>query len=404
MLEAAHAKRIITPQGSVPIQGHAMRKSPSTGVHDELEVHVLFLNLEGTELCFINADLAGIDFGFGNRVKTAVRESYGIDEELTVFSTTHTHSGPVTTTGGDHKPDPEYMDMLFERTMEAVQEAYTNRKPFDHVTYRQDEVIGFYGNRNGRDLPGDQTVTILEFRDAEEHVVEAFVNMACHSTVNSPLELNLSADLLGNVRRELTLYLGVEPVMSNGAAGDMSNRLYRHNNDFAELKRVTVGIAARAAGFPDTGRLYLTDVRHRTVSHTVDYDTDKSGLEEKKAELEAKLETAVAFDDRKWLLSEIAGCERKLKVDHVHICLDSTIIRLGELELVVIPCELASAFGKQIKSASNAKVCLIWGYSNGHSTYIVEAKGFNGGHDGISTQLKRGQAEEYVGKLIQALY
>ena len=80
MLEAAHAKRNITPQGPVPIQGHAMRKSPSTGVHDELEVHVLVLNLEGTELCFINADLAGIDFTFGNRVKTAVRETYGIDE------------------------------------------------------------------------------------------------------------------------------------------------------------------------------------------------------------------------------------------------------------------------------------------------------------------------------------
>lgn len=35
---------------------------------------------------------------------------------------------------------------------------------------------------------------------------------------------------------------------------------------------------------------------------------------------------------------------------------------------------------------------------------MVEASEFNGGHDGISTQLKRGQAEEYVGKLIQGLF
>lgn len=404
MLETGRSKRVITPSGSVPIQGHAMRKSPSTGVHDELEVHVLLLNLEGTKLCLINADLAGIDFEFGDRVKAAVKEEYGIDEDLTVFSTTHTHSGPVMTAGPDKSPDPEYVNLVFEKTMEAVREASQNMRPFDHVTYRQDEVIGFYGNRNGKNLDGEQTVTVLEFRDAQEHVLEAFVNMTCHSTVNSPLELNLSADLLGNVRRELTPYLGVEPVMSNGAAGDMSNRLYRHGNDFAELKRVTAGVAARIAGFNDTGVLDLRGVQHRKVAFTVDYDTDKNGLEEKKKELEAKLETAEAFDDRKWLLSEIAGCERKLKVDHVHLCLDSVIIRLGELELVVIPCELASAFGKQIKSASNAKVCLIWGYANGHSTYVVEAKGFNGGHDGISTQLKKGQAEEYVGKLIQNLF
>lgn len=104
------------------------------------------------------------------------------------------------------------------------------------------------------------------------------------------------------------------------------------------------------------------------------------------------------------MLSEIAGCDRKLKQEHVFIDLTSTIIRMNDLELVIIPCELAARLGVQIKQSSNAKLCLVWGYANGHSTYVVEAKGFNGGHDGISTQLKKGQAEEYVGKLIENLY
>ncbi len=404
MLEAAHSKRVITPSGSVPIAGHAMRKTTSQGVHDELEVHVLFLNIDGTRLCFINADLIGADFDFCNDIKARIREKYGVDEDLTVFSVTHTHSGPVMCASPTQKPDPEYLEYVKEKTMEAAADAFANFCPFDHVTYRQDEVIGFYGNRNGKDLDGDQTVTVLEFRDSDERPFDAFINMSCHSTVNSPLELSLSADLLGNVRRELIPYMGFEPFITNGSAGDMSNRLYRHGNDFGELKRVSSGIAARTAGFPDCGRLDLSGVRHRKVEFSVEYDTDTEGLEAKLKDLEAKLEKAVEFDDRKWLMSEVAGCKRKLMVPHVHICLDSTVIRMGELELVVIPCELASAFGKQIKASSNAKVCLIWGYSNGHSTYVVEAKGFNGGHDGISTQLKRGQAEEYVGKLIQNLF
>ena len=49
MLEVAKSSRVITPSGSVPIAGHAMRTESSTGVHDELEVHVLLLNLEGTK-------------------------------------------------------------------------------------------------------------------------------------------------------------------------------------------------------------------------------------------------------------------------------------------------------------------------------------------------------------------
>ncbi len=404
MLETAHTKRIITPQGSVPIAGHAMRRSPSSGVHDDLEVHVLLLNIEGTKLCFINADLIGADFSFCNALKAEVKERYGIDEDLTVFSVTHTHSGPVFCESPAQKPDPAYLAFVHEQTMAAVAEAAQSMAPFDHIIYKQDEVTGFYGNRNGRDLAGDQTVTVLEFRRADGSLVEAFVNMSCHSTVNSPLELQLSADLLGNVRRELAQWLGKEPFITNGNAGDMSNRLYRHNNDFKELKRVSSGIAARIGGFNDAGTLDLAGIRHRLIPFSVDYDTDMAGLQAKLAELEEKLEKAEAFDDRKWLMSEVAGCKRKLMVPHVHICLDSTIIRLGELELVVVPCELASAFGKQIKKSSGAKVCIVWGYCNGHSTYVVEASGFNGGHDGISTQLKKGQAEEYVGRLIAGLF
>ena len=74
MLQVARSSRIITPSGSVPIAGHAMRTEKSSGVHDELEVHVLLLDLEGVRCCFINADLIGVNFEFSRRIKEAVRE------------------------------------------------------------------------------------------------------------------------------------------------------------------------------------------------------------------------------------------------------------------------------------------------------------------------------------------
>ncbi len=408
MFEVAKSARFITPSGSVAIAGHAMRTEKSTGVHDELEVHVLLLNLEGTRCCFINADVIGVSFEFVARIKEAVQQRWGILPALTVFSVTHTHTGPyfgmAGFTGGKSEEDCRYEDFVFEQTMEAIEEASGQWKPFATAVVRQGEVKGFYGNRNGLDKAGDEVITDLEFRDEQGQVVAAFVNMSCHSTVMNPLETRLSADLLGNVRRELKPYLGVEPLMSNGNAGDISNRLYRHGNDFQELKRITSGIAAHVGGFKDGAALALTPVQIHEVPFEVDYENDEAALSAALAKLEAQLTTVTEFDARKWLLSEIAGYKRKLAQKHVHLCLNSTILRLGEWELVILPCELASAFGRQIKRSSNAKLCLVWGYANGSSTYVVEASEFNGGHDGISTQLKRGQAEEYVAKLIQNLF
>lgn len=408
MLQVARSSRIITPSGSVPIAGHAMRTEKSSGVHDELEVHALLLDLEGVRCCFINADLIGVNFEFSRRIKEAVKEKLGVDPSLTVFSVTHTHTGPYFGmsgfTGVQSEEEARYEDLVFARTMEAIEEAAGQFRPFASVVVRQGEVRGFYGNRNGLDKPGDEVITDLEFRDEQGTTVAALVNMSCHSTVMNPLETRLSADLLGNVRRELTPYLNVEPIMTNGNAGDISNRLYRHDNDFHELKRITSGIAAHVAGFCDKETLNLTPVQSREVHFEVDYDNDKEAIAAALAKLQQQLDTVTEFDARKWLLSEISGYQRKLSQDHVHVCLDSTVIRLGDLELVIVPCELASAFGRQIKRSSNARVCLVWGYANGCSTYVVEASEFNGGHDGISTQLKRGQAEEYVGRLIQNLF
>ena len=155
MLQVAKSKRIVTPEGSVPIAGHAMRTSPSTGVHDQLEVHVLLLDLEGKKCCFINADLIGAGFDFVERVKKAVEQELGIDPDFTVFSVTHTHTGPyfgMSGFTGEKSPEEQaYEDVVFARTMEAVREAAGQFVPFETVKVRRGEVKGFYGNRNGLD-------------------------------------------------------------------------------------------------------------------------------------------------------------------------------------------------------------------------------------------------------------
>ena len=201
MLEVAKSSRVITPSGSVPIAGHAMRTESSTGVHDELEVHVLLLNLEGTKCCFINADVIGADFDFVLRVKTTVHELLDIDPALVVFSVTHTHTGPYfglsAMTGVKTEAESQYEDEVLDKTIEAVLDATKQWISFTDVIVRQGEVKGFYGNRNSLDKPGDEVITNLEFRDETGKPVAAFVNMSCHSTIMNPLETRLSAECWG---------------------------------------------------------------------------------------------------------------------------------------------------------------------------------------------------------------
>ncbi|MPN07522.1 hypothetical protein SDC9_154792 [bioreactor metagenome] len=192
--------------------------------------------------------------------------------------------------------------------------------------------------------------------------------------------------------------------MSNGAAGDMSNRQYRQNNDWNELNRVSQGIARQMADLAETIDLNIKPVRYQTVEYQVSYQRDKKALQGILETLQANLEKETSFDGKKWLYSEIAGYEYKLQNLAIDVCLNTEVIRLGDLELIIVPCELASNLGLQLKRSSNAKVCIVWGYANGSAGYIVEASEFNGGHDGILTDLKRGQAEEYIGKVIQKMF
>ena len=156
--------------------------------------------------------------------------------------------------------------------------------------------------------------------------------------------------------------------------------------------------------FADREEIILGDEKTRSFTFEVEYDTDKETLNNKLAEFEKKLEITEEFDARKWIISEIAGFKRKLAVDHVDLKFETTIIRMNDLELVILPCELVSAFGRQIKKTSDAKACIVWGYANGTTTYVVEASEFNGGHDGIATNLPKGKAEEYVALILQHLF
>ena len=406
MIKVARTQTVISPERPMPLMGHAMRKGNSTGVHDDLEAHVLSLVVDGERCCWINADVISFEADFTERLRNELEQEFQIRKELVIVSATHTHSGPLMMDSPFDSQccDPDYVESVYQKILGACRVVIGQEQPVDHVLYQKGESYGFYGNRNSRDKAGDPWIHILHFQDEHDQDLAALVNLSCHCTVNSPLEMQFSADLFGVIRRALTPVYGVAPIMAQGNAGDISNRQYREGNDFAALDRTAQGIVDQILQFAPGERIELGHVQARPFHFVVDYKNDQDAYRRKLVELEARLEQAAAFDDRKWLISEISGCRRKMQMDQVHVDFGCTVIRIQDLEIVVLPCELASAFGLQIKRASTARCALVWGYANGHTTYVVEASEFNGGHDGISTILPKGKAEEFVGIILQHLF
>ena len=396
----------ITPQYPTYIGGHAMRTGKFTGVHDPIEVTFLGLRVDGEPFLFAEADISNFDNDFAKLYKYYMHEYLQIPYNNIILSAGHSHSAPLFKTRNPDMPaDEKWRKYVFEKITAKGKEVMNG--PFydvSKVKFTTGQSEGFYGNRNSSSLYGDTNIYIVDFLDANNSIISSLVNMSCHSTVLSPLEYELSGDLLAAIRRKLSLIKGVTPLVCNGNAGDVSNRLYRKANDFNELDRVSEGIVNQINGFSNTFEINLHSPETRMFNFHVEYDPDIKKLQERLDESKKKLEITDKFDDRKWLISEINGFERKIEQGHVDLNLETTIICMGDLEIVVVPCELVSAFGRQIKKSSQAKACFIWGYANGQNGYVVEASGFGGGHDGISTQMPKGKAEEYVSVIIQNLF
>ena len=397
----------ITPDRPMYIGGHAMRKDKHKGVHDQIEVTVLGLEVDDVKFLLLEGDISNWDGNFVHLFKYAIIERLHIPYNNIILSAGHSHSAPLLTTRNPEMPhDEAWRREVLQKLIDASVETFEKKEFHEvaRVVWTTGESYGFYGNRNSRDKYGDQNIYVIEFKDSADKNIAAIVNLSCHSTVLSPEDYEISGDLMAAIRRKTAPFLGVTPLVCNGNAGDMSNRLYRQNNDYNELMRVSEGIAEHIKGFETKFDITMAKPQVRAFTYVVDYDPDIEVLKQRLADSEAKLEVTTAYDERKWLISEINGFKRKIKAGHVHLELETTIIRMQDLEIVVLPCELVAAFGKQVKKSSQAKACFIWGYANGQNGYVVEASEFGGGHDGISTQLPKGKAEEYVALILQNMF
>ena len=357
------------------------------------------LDINGTQIFLYSTDWISVEEGFYKELSSRLNEEFGTDKKLVLVSATHNHQSVGDQMKQNEHFNQKYYDWLIELGVKAFRKGLNNLREVK-AFYGKKVITGYYASRVLENTLADNEVILVEFRDNNNEVVSAICNWAVHSTAVTPENALLTGEFAGNTVRKYHELKGYYPHMIVGAAGDCSTRNTRQGNDFAELERISKGMAAEMAAIPVDKELTLNFNDIRTITHHVDVTVDHEDVKRKIADAEEELKTATDFDRIKILKSMMPALNKLLTLDRVVVDWFADSIRLGDLQIIVTPAELASKFGLQIKNTSKAECCLIFGYTNGKAGYLFPAELYGMTFETISSGVPAEEVQQYIDKIM----
>lgn len=383
--------------------GFADRKA--TSAHDPLHARCLVLDDGTTKVAVVVVDSCMIPRGLLDAAKALAEKRIGIPASNTLISATHTHTAP--TLGGVFQSDPDagYAEFLAAKIADGIGKAHArlapakagwggaaepnhvfnrrwktkpgveNKDPFGNTTDRVRTNPG-YANP-GLDVqagPTDPEVSVLSLRTAADKPLALYANYSLHYVGDLPA---LSADYFGVFGDRIGGLLGARDpafvgMLSNGTSGDVNNV------DFAgpapgkrvpgersrEVAEAVGGAAKTAAG----AAAYRTDVTLAVAA--------------KELELKVRKPTAADVKRATDLLDKAKGRELK-GPEEVYaretvlltrypdaVKLNVQAVRVGDLGIVGIPCEVFTEIGLEIKKKSPLPRAFTVSLANGYNGYL----------------------------------
>lgn len=379
-----------------------IRKLPAQGVHDDIYAQISLIDVDGKKLFLFSTDWISVEECFYEELSDKLHEKYGIDKKLVLVSATHNHQSVGDQMKQNEHFNQGYYDWIIQRAIELY-EVCENSLEEVEVYFGKKVIEGYYASRVLDNTLADNEVILLELRNKDGKAVSAICNWAVHSTALTPNNALLTGEFAQNTAKEYQKLKGYYPHMIVGAAGDCSTRATRQGNDYQELDRIAKGMANEIAKIEVKEKLELNFESISSITHHVDVAIDHDDVMTKIKESEEELKTATDFDRIKVLKSMMPALQKLSKLDRAVADWFADDIKLGDLEIVVTPAELASKFGLGIKSASKAKCCLIFGYTNGKAGYLFPKELYGLTFETISSGIPAEEVEAYIAKIMEMI-
>lgn len=416
VFRAGAAASNITPSMGVRLDGTIMQIGPAKGVHDELHARCLVLDDGKERLAIVVCDNTMIAQFVMDDAKAQIEKRSGLAANRVLISATHTHSAPRAIGISDLPEDRAYLKFMAGRIADGVQRAINNLAPAtigwgggnkpDFVHNRRwfvekaaqganpfgakGEVVKMNPGRKGLVKPAgpvDPELFVLSVQHADGRPMALLANYGLHYIGGIPSGV-VSADYFGVFADRIQELLKADRqdppfvgIMSNGTSGDVNaNNLgspapTKRFQAYERMTEVAYSLADEAL------RVY------RTIEHQEFVDL---GMREVELPLKirkpdaARLKWAepihqigqAKFDARKRLTRpEVYAREAMHLKNYPDVAaIKLQAIRIGDLGITAIPCEVFAETGLGIKEKSPFKSTFTIELANGFYGYLPTAE------------------------------
>lgn len=407
---AGAAAANITPWMGISINGN-MTDHKGANVHDQLHARALVLDDGRARLAIVVTDSCMIYRDIFDAAKKLIHGRTGMPMENILMSATHTHSAPAAASVFQSEADVEYQHFLTLRLADAVQQAVANLAPAKigwgagreprHVFNRRWQmkpgvvIKDVWGNTNdfvrmnpppgSSDLlepagPVDPEVPVLAVRSPDGKPIALLANYSTHYCGGVPGR-TYSADYCGAFCDRIQQLLGADrqdppfvAIMSNGTSGDCNSINFREppkaEPPYAKIRTVANDVAEVA--LVAYRRIEWRDrVELKAAQKEIQLGVRKASAEEL-ATAHGILTKATMRDGqyavwgaevyaREWVLLDAFP-------DRVPVIIQT--LKIGDVGIAAIPCEVFAEIGLEIKNRSPFKPSFTIELANGYNGYL----------------------------------
>jgi len=394
----------ITPLELPVIVNGGMQERVANQIHDPLHARCLVLDDSTVQLAIVVVDSCLIPRSLADDTKALAARDTGIPSERILISATHTHSAPSVYGCLGTDCDEKYARWLPGKIAEGIRKARKNLQPARigwavgrdeknvycrrflmkpgtaranvYSDKRADRAQMNPGHNNANAIrpsgPADPDVTILSVQTRDGRPLALLGNYSTHYA-GAPA---LSADYFAVFASEIGRLIGAEGdkprfvgIMSNGTSGDANC------NDYTRRERrkydyLSVGRDVARAAFEAYKTIEYNDwVQLEMREQRLILDVRMPGKEE----VENAREFIKTFAGRKPKNWEEVYAREIIELSRMPATRELKLqaIRIGDLGIAAIPCEVYGSTGLAIKAASPHKTTMNISLANGCEGYIA---------------------------------
>jgi len=280
-LQAGAAANKITPSKQVYLAGYSPNRPNTGGVHDDIWVRALVLQIGQERVAIAVCDLLGLLRDDVQKIRERVRT---VPPNRIIVASTHVHSAPDTIGLWGPQPtvsgrDNEYVNFVVETVAKTIDEAVSKLQPAT-IGFAKTRVEGISYNYRVKEIL-DTEAAVLQVRSKTDNKpIATLTNFACHPEVLNNDQL--TADFPHWFYRTVEARGGGVAIFANGALGGMvspaadPNYQGEKGKDWARAERMGTLLAEKTLEAVNT-MSFTDNVRfeHRSQTFSVPLENEK---------------------------------------------------------------------------------------------------------------------------------